>query len=93
MDTDRIIKRGYNPYLVLGGEDAGTGMDVGLLVMEPGDVFPISEKEKEVCALLLEGDVEFCWQGTVKKAGAPIASASTRGRCTCPEACGARSGR
>ena len=53
MDTDRIIKRGYNPYLVLGGEDAGTSMDVGLLVMEPGDVFPISEKEKEVCALLL----------------------------------------
>lgn len=71
MDTDRIIKRGYNPYLVLGGEDAGTSMDVGLLVMEPGDVFPISEKEKEVCALLLEGDVEFCWQGTVKKAGRP----------------------
>ena len=32
MDTDRIIKRGYNPYLVLGGEDAGTSMDVGLLV-------------------------------------------------------------
>lgn len=55
------LKRGYNPYIDTAKDDMGTQMDVGLLIMEPGDVYTIEEPEKETAVLLFEGKVTFQW--------------------------------
>ncbi len=47
----------------MGKCDHETGMDVGLLVLEPGDEYSFDEPEKEVALDLLEGEVEFAWDG------------------------------
>lgn len=56
--------RGYNPYLsaVPTDEtpgDAGTQMDVGVLILESGDSFVIEEADKETAICLLEGEMEL----------------------------------
>lgn len=61
MYMDYQPVRGYNAYLTMGTTDANTGMDVGLLILEPGDEYKINEPEKEVALDLLEGKIEFKW--------------------------------
>ena len=61
MYMDYKPVRGYNAYLTMGSTDANTGLDVGLLILEPGDAFAIDEPEKEVALDLLEGKIEFKW--------------------------------
>lgn len=63
MYLTRDIRRGYNPYIDAKEDDLGTQMDVGLLVMEDGDVYVIDEKEKETAVLLFEGKVTFDYAG------------------------------
>ena len=43
MYIQKEVKRGYNPYLVMGQNDCATNMDVGLLVLEPGDSYAFDE--------------------------------------------------
>ena len=38
-------KHGYNSYIDAAADDLGTQMDVGLLILEPGEHFSISEQE------------------------------------------------
>lgn len=63
MYFDAQPKRGYNAYLKMGENDQGTRMDVGLLVLEPDDRYSFAEPEKELALDLLEGCVEFEWDG------------------------------
>ena len=43
LDRNASLVRGYNPYIEADKDDMGTQMDVGLLVMEPGDTYRIQE--------------------------------------------------
>ena len=62
------LKQGYNAYIDTSVDDMGTQMDVGLLVMEAGDVFTIEEAEKETAILLFAGNVTYEWDGDVCEA-------------------------
>ena len=57
------LRRGYNPYIDAARDDMGTQMDVGLLLMEDGDVYTIQEPEKETAVLLFSGTVTYQWEG------------------------------
>ena len=46
MYFSKEVVRGYNSYIDRAKDDMGTMMDVGLLVMEKGDVYEIDEKER-----------------------------------------------
>lgn len=63
MYIEKEIHTGYNPYLIMGEDDQNTGLDVGLLVLEDGQTWTSNEAEKEVAILLLEGCVDFAWEG------------------------------
>jgi len=65
------LQRGYNAYIDTAVDDMGTQMDVGLLVMEDGDVFTIEEPEKETAVLLFEGKVTYAWAGKTCEAERP----------------------
>ncbi|WP_300345009.1 5-deoxy-glucuronate isomerase, partial [uncultured Oscillibacter sp.] len=65
------LKQGYNAYIDTSVDDMGTQMDIGLLVMEPGDVFTIREAEKETAVLLFAGNVTYEWAGKVVEADRP----------------------
>lgn len=65
------LKRGYNPYIDAAKDDMGTGMDIGLLVLEPGDVYTIHEAEKETAVLLFAGEVTYQWDGKTVEASRP----------------------
>jgi 5-deoxy-glucuronate isomerase len=56
------LSPGYNPYIAL---DSPAGrlalMDVGVLVLEPGQQFWLEEAEKEIAVLLLEGEATCSW--------------------------------
>ncbi len=54
------IKTGYNPYLDM-TTDTDVGMDVGLLVLEPGQSWEGGRQGIETACLLLEGEVFFHW--------------------------------
>jgi len=71
MYLKKELKRGYNPYINASQDDMGTLMDVGLLIMEKGDVYVIDEKEKETAVLLFEGDVCFEYSGEKTEASRP----------------------
>ncbi len=71
MYFDRKVGRGYNAYLSMDGDDQGARMDVGLLVMEPGDTHEIYEPEKEAAIDLLQGRVEFSWEDQRAEADRP----------------------
>lgn len=64
MYMNKELHRGYNAYLNM---EEGLGkdvmMDVGMLVLEDGDVFTLEEAEKEVAALMFEGSCTMCWDG------------------------------
>ena len=55
------LKRGYNVYIDADTDDMGTLMDVGMLIMEDGDVFTFEEANKEIAVLLFEGNVTYEW--------------------------------
>lgn len=62
MYIEKAIQRGYNEYLNLERNNGeGTFMDVGLLVLEPGDTYHFSEKEKEVAWILISGKLEVSY--------------------------------
>ena len=67
----RELKNGYNPYIDASKDDLGTQMDVGLLVMEAGDVYAIREEAKETAVLLFSGAVCFQWGAEKLEAGRP----------------------
>ncbi len=57
MYFTKDLQRGYNAYIDSAKDDLGTQMHVGLLILEPGDVYTIEEPEKETSVLLFEGKV------------------------------------
>ena len=61
MYFDKELHRGYNVYIDAARDDLGTMMDVGLLVLEPGDAYAIYEPEKETAVLLFEGTAELTY--------------------------------
>ncbi len=63
MYIDKQLRPGYNAYLSLPNEDAATQMDVGVLVLGPGDRHAFDEPDKEIAALVLEGKCAFRWAG------------------------------
>ena len=71
MYFTRQINRGYNCYIDREKDDMGTMMDVGLLVMEEGDIYSIEEKDKESAVMLFSGDVVFEYAGHTVSASRP----------------------
>ena len=65
------LKQGYNAYVDMAADDMGTQMDIGLLVMESGDVFTFDEAEKEIAVLLFVGKVTYAWGGKTVEASRP----------------------
>ena len=63
MYLKKDVTRGYNAYIDASKDDLGTQMDVGLLVMEPGDECTIEEPVKESALLLFEGRAELSYGG------------------------------
>ncbi|NLG57489.1 MAG: 5-deoxy-glucuronate isomerase, partial [Clostridiales bacterium] len=61
------IKPGYNAYLDI-NDNPEVGMDVGLLVLEPGQSWQGGQPGIEVACLLLEGEVLFMWEGEEARA-------------------------
>ena len=61
MYLEKEIKRGYNAYIDTAADDLGTQMDIGLLVMEPGDFYSIEDPVKETAVLLFEGKIRLIW--------------------------------
>ena len=61
MYFDKELHRGYNVYIDAGKDDLGTLMDVGVLVLEPGDAYTIHDPQKETAVLLVEGAVELSY--------------------------------
>ena len=51
MYMQKEVTRGYNAYLTMGENDCATNMDIGLLVMFPGDEYTFKEAEKELAAI------------------------------------------
>lgn len=71
MNKNAALTRGYNPYIDAAADDMGTQMDVGLLILEPGDSYTIAEPEKETAVLLFAGDVTLRWAGEECRAVRP----------------------
>ena len=71
MYFSRQINRGFNSYIDRLKDDMGTMMDVGLLVMEKGDIYTIDEKEKESAVLLFSGEVLFEYADKKVRASRP----------------------
>ena len=67
----RDLTNGYNAYIDAEQDDLGTQMDVGLLLMEAGDVYTIREEEKETAVLLFSGAVCFQWNEDKLEADRP----------------------
>ena len=65
------LKNGYNAYIDTAVDDMGTQMDVGLLLMEDGDVFTFNEADKEIAVLLFAGKVTYEWDGKKVEADRP----------------------
>ena len=65
------LKNGYNTYIDADTDDMGTQMDVGLLLMEDGDVFTFDEADKEIAVLLFSGKVTYEWDGKKVEADRP----------------------
>lgn len=57
----KSLQPGYNAYIDAAKDDHGTQMDVGLLILEPGDRYTFCEAEKEIAILLWSGRVQFTW--------------------------------
>ena len=71
MYWNQQLHRGYNAYIDAKTDDRGTMMDVGLLVLEPGDTYEIEEPEKETAVLLFSGSVTLNWANNTVEADRP----------------------
>ncbi|MGN0979548.1 MAG: 5-deoxy-glucuronate isomerase [Candidatus Avoscillospira sp.] len=71
MYFTKELQKGYNAYIDASQDDLGTQMDVGLLVLEPGDVWTCREAEKETALLLFSGHVTYAWNGNTVVAVRP----------------------
>jgi len=57
------LRNGYNEYIKLDSPEGRLAMmDVGLLILDPGESFVLKEKEKEYAILLIEGKASFQWE-------------------------------
>ena len=65
------LKRGYNVYIDESTNQMGTMMNVGLLVMEDGDIYEYESPDREVAFLLFEGKVTYEWDGKSTEAERP----------------------
>ena len=72
MYMDKEVKRGYNEYISL-NEGIGTNamMDIALLVLEKDDCYSFYESEKELAALLFDGQCTFLWDDKIYDADRP----------------------
>ncbi len=61
INKNKELKNGYNAYIDSDVDDMGTQMDIGLLLLEPGDTFVFHEKDKEIAVLLFSGKVTYEW--------------------------------
>ena len=59
LNPGSFLRPGYNAYIDTAKNDYGTQMDVGLLILEPGDSFRFHEEDKEIAVLLWSGSVTF----------------------------------
>ena len=71
MYLNKELHSGYNAYINAAEDDLGTQMDVGLLVMEPGDSYAIDDEIRETAVLLFEGNVTFRYAGREVRAERP----------------------
>ena len=71
MYLTKELHAGYNAYIDSSANDLGTRMDVGLLVLDAGDKYVLSDPEKETAVLLFEGDVELAFGGRTVRAERP----------------------
>ena len=71
MYFTKELQKGYNAYIDASQDDLGTQMDVGLLVLEPGDVWTCREAEKETALLLFSGHATYAWNGNTVDAVRP----------------------
>lgn len=61
MYISKDVVRGYNSYIDTKVDDLGTQMDVGLLVLEPGDTWEQCDAEKETAVLMFSGKATITW--------------------------------
>lgn len=71
LNKNAELKNGYNVYIDASRDDYGTMMDVGLLLMEPGDTYTFEEADKEIAVSLFSGKVTFAWSGKTCQAERP----------------------
>ena len=57
------IRNGYNSITEINKKHIDMLMDFGVLMLNNGKSYKISEKEKEVAVLLVTGDIELTWNG------------------------------
>lgn len=60
---DERFAQGYTPIAELDGLHSTMLLDVGVLVLEPEEVFRNDRRDRERAYLLLDGEVEFRWAG------------------------------
>lgn len=60
--------KGYTEYLSRTGEDHGTMMDVGLLILDADESWNYLSETDEMAALLFEGEVEYAWNSQTETA-------------------------
>lgn len=71
INNNSNLKRGYNSYIDSSVNDMGTMMDVGLVILEDGDIWTYENPSKEMSALLFEGNVTFEFDRQVIEADRP----------------------
>ena len=71
LNPGSFLRPGYNAYIDTAKNDYGTQMDVGLLILEPGDSFRFHEEDKEIAILLWSGSVTYAWGGRSEEAVRP----------------------
>lgn len=57
------MKKGYNEICNMDDNHPDMLMDIGIQEMSAGETLNISETEKEVAVLLMDGEVTFQWEG------------------------------
>lgn len=72
MYLEKKTGRGYNEFLNINiNNGEGSLMDVGLLILEPGDTFEFTEKDKEVSWILMQGEATAEFDGRTVEMNRP----------------------